>query len=49
MPRHRHSARFIADWRQHCRALDRNERARIVFLAEALERRSKPAGRRNGS
>ena len=48
MPRHRHGARFIADWRQHCRALDRNERARIVFLAEALERRSKPASRRNG-
>jgi hypothetical protein len=48
MPRFRHGARFIADWRQHCRALDRNERMRILFLAEALERRSKPAGRRNG-
>jgi len=48
MSRYRHGARFIGDWRPHCRALDRNERARIVFLAEALECRSKPAGRRNG-
>jgi hypothetical protein len=45
---YRRGATFIADWRPHCRVLDRNERARIIFLAEALERRTKPAGRRNG-
>jgi hypothetical protein len=45
---YRHGAQFISDWRQHCRALDRNERAKIVFLAEALERRTKLPGRRNG-
>ena len=28
--------------------LDRNERARILSAAEALERRTKRAGRRNG-
>ena len=39
---------FIADARQHCRPLDRNERARILTLAEALERRTRPAGARNG-
>jgi len=44
----RRGARFIADARQHCRPIDRNERARIVFLAEQLERRTKPAGGRNG-
>lgn len=44
----RRGARFIADARQHCRLLDRNERARILHLAEALERRTKPAGGRNG-
>jgi hypothetical protein len=45
---YRHTATFITDWRQHCRVLDRNERAKIVFLAEALERRTKLPGRRNG-
>jgi hypothetical protein len=44
----RHGAQFVADWRIHCRPLDRNERAKIVFLAEALERRTKQPGRRNG-
>ena len=44
----RRGARFIADPRQHCRPLDRNERARILYLAEQLERRTKPAGGRNG-
>ncbi len=44
----RRGARFIADARQHCRPLDRNERARILCLAEALERRTRPAGARNG-
>ena len=46
--RFRCGARFIADPRQHCRPLDRNERARILFMAEALERQTKPAGGRNG-
>jgi hypothetical protein len=44
----RHGAQFVMDWRPHARPLDRNERAKIIFLAEALERRSKPPGRRNG-
>jgi hypothetical protein len=44
----RHEALFVADWRQHCRVLDRNERARVLLLAEALERRTKSQGRRNG-
>ena len=46
--RFRRGARFIADPRQHCRPLDRNERARILALAEALERRTRPPGARNG-
>jgi hypothetical protein len=48
IPRYRHQARFVTDWREHCRPIDRNMRAKIVFLAEALERRTKKAGRRNG-
>lgn len=44
----RHQAVHVPDWRAHCRVLDRNERARIIFLAEALERRTKLPGRRNG-
>ena len=46
--RFRRGAQFIADARQHCWPLDRNERARILYLAEALERQTKPAGGRNG-
>jgi DNA-binding MarR family transcriptional regulator len=46
--RFRRGARFIADARQHCRPLDRNERARILTLAEQLERRTKPEGGRCG-
>ncbi len=44
----RRGARFIADARQCCRSLDRNERARILSAAEALERRTRPPGARNG-
>jgi hypothetical protein len=44
----RHTAVFCPDWRPHSRILDRNERAKIMALAEALERRTKPAGKRNG-
>ena len=32
----RHGATFVADWRPHSRVLDRNERAKIMFLAEAF-------------
>ena len=46
--RFRRGARFIADPRQHSRPLDRNERARILTLAEQLERRTKPEGGRCG-
>jgi hypothetical protein len=46
--RYRRGARFVMDPRQHCRPLDRNERARILALSEALERRTRPAGARNG-
>jgi hypothetical protein len=45
---YRRGAQFIADWRPHARVLDRNERAKILVLAEALERRTKLPGRRNG-
>ena len=48
MRRYRRGARFIMDPRNHCRPLDRNERARILYLAESLERRTKPVGGRNG-
>jgi hypothetical protein len=48
MRRYRRGARFVMDARHHSRPLDRNERARILFLAEQLERRTKPAGGRNG-
>lgn len=45
--RFRHDATYISE-RDHCRPVTREMRARILFLAEALERRTKPAGRRNG-
>ena len=46
--RYRRGARFVMDPRQHSRPLDRNERARILVLSEALERRTRPPGARNG-
>jgi hypothetical protein len=46
---YRRGARFVMDPRQHCRPRDRNERARIIFLAKALERRTKAPGARNGA
>ena len=48
MATYRHGATFVADWRPHSRVLDRNERAKILFLAESLERRTKQPGRHNG-
>ena len=44
----RRGARFIADARPYCRPIDRNERARILILAEQLERKTKPEGGRCG-
>ena len=48
MRSYRRGAVFVMDPRQVFRPLDRNQIARILFLAECLERRTKPAGRRNG-
>jgi hypothetical protein len=36
------------DWRPYSRPLDRNTKARILFVCEALERKTKAPGRRNG-
>jgi hypothetical protein len=44
----RRGARFIADARQHYRPLSGKEKARILRSAEALERRTRPPGARNG-
>ena len=33
----------------HCRPLNRNDRARLLFIAEALELRSKTKGKKNGA
>ena len=33
----------------HCRPIDRNDRARLLFIAEHLERRSKGKGKKNGA
>jgi hypothetical protein len=46
--RYRRGAVFVRDPLEHGRPLDRNERARVLLLAEAWERRSKRAGCRNG-
>jgi hypothetical protein len=46
--RFRRGAGFIADPRQHCRPLSLKERTHILREAEALERRTRPAGARNG-
>jgi hypothetical protein len=47
MRRYRRGARFVMPC-NHCRPLDRNQRARILHLAESLERRTKVVGGRNG-
>jgi hypothetical protein len=49
MRKHRNDARFVRDPGEHCRPLDRNARAKVLFLAEKLERRTKAPGRRNGA
>jgi hypothetical protein len=38
---YRAEARFVPNWREHAKQLDRNARARIMAQAEALERRTK--------
>ena len=47
MQRYRAGAVFARP-SDHCVPIDRNQRARILYLAEALERRTKAPGRRNG-
>lgn len=44
----RRGARFIADARAHCRPLAQKEKVRILRNVEGLERRTRPAGARNG-
>lgn len=45
---YRRGAVFVRDAREHSRPLDRNQKAKILYLAERLERSTKAAGRRNG-
>ncbi len=46
--RYRGNLRFVRE-ADVCRPIDRNQRARILAVAEALERRTKAPGRRNGA
>jgi hypothetical protein len=46
--KYRRGSVFVLDELAIGRPLDRNDKARILFCAEALERRTKDAGRRNG-
>ncbi len=46
--RYRRGASFIRDVRPHSTPLDRNQRARILFLAQKLDRSTKLKGGRNG-
>jgi hypothetical protein len=45
----RHRAVFVRDPLAHSTPLDRNERARLMFLAQRLERRTKERGHKNGA
>lgn len=47
--RYRHGAIFVRDAAALSTPLDRNQKARLMFVAEALERNSKAPGRRNGA
>ena len=47
--RYRHGAIYVRDPAAHSTPLDRNAKARLLFLAEALDRRTKAPGRRNGA
>jgi len=44
----RHGAAFVLNPRECSTPLDRNQRARLLFLAEQIERASKGRGKRNG-
>jgi hypothetical protein len=46
---YRRGSIFVVDELAIGRPLDRNDRARIMFCAEALERRTKEPGKRNGA
>jgi len=48
-PRRRRGGLGFVDERQHSRPLDRNDRAKLLFLAESLERRSKAKSNKNGA
>ena len=45
---YRHGAVFVRDLREHSTPLDRNTKSKILYLAEALERRTKRKGQRIG-
>jgi hypothetical protein len=45
---YRHNAVFVADELVHTSKLDRNQRAKVLWLAEVYERAEKAPGRRNG-
>lgn len=45
---YRAGAVFVKDWRERCRPIDRNMRAKIMHLARVLEVKTKERGRRNG-
>lgn len=47
--RYRHGAQFVRDPASLSTPLDRNARAKLLMLAESLERRTKAKGRRNGA
>jgi hypothetical protein len=46
--RYRRDARFVMRPQDHYRPIDRNQRARLIHLAERIERASKAKGRRSG-
>lgn len=46
---YRRQAVFVRDPRPYCTPLDRNDRSRLLTLAEGLERRTKAPGRKNGA
>ena len=46
--RQRAALKFVRE-ADHCRPIDRNARARLLFIAESLERRSKAKGHKNGA
>lgn len=48
MPHHRKNAIFVMDPSKYSTPLDRNQKAKILHLAERLERATKRKGRRNG-